>query len=300
MDGWLVIDKPLGISSASVINKIKRGIGREHKIGHCGTLDPLASGVLVVGIGEATKLMRFFERVSKRYQFTAAWGEMRDTFDYEGVVVDESDFKPTLLEVKRVIQNFVPGYMQKPPKYSAIKICGRRAYDLARRGHEIEMKERYVQLMDVCIDSYNDHSMTFEIECGSGFYVRSFAVDIGAAVGAMCYVSYLRRTAVGKFSSDVAISLDNFEKVVYNGSWRSKLLPMKAALDDILVQQVDFFEAQQLKKGVSIPCCRVCAEAFVVAMCDDEVVAVCQVAEEKLIPKRVFNVKKERNDVDYC
>jgi tRNA pseudouridine55 synthase len=292
LNGWLVLDKPLEISSANALNKIKRLLGLK-KLGHAGTLDPMASGVLVVGIGEATKAIEFCMDTSKEYEFTITWGEHRDTIDIEGVVLATSDKRPSLAQVEDVLADFIPGYMQTPPQYSAVKVNGKRAYDLARAGREFELKAKFVVLEGINVISHEDSKTTLRIVCGKGFYVRSLAVDLAAKLGALGYVSHLRRTRVGKFGEENAISLESLENLVHNDSsrnWGDLILPITAVLDDILVRQVSESDSVRLKFGQKIVINSEHGNSEVVAVCGNIPVAICALEDGLLIPKRVFNL----------
>ena len=293
MNGWLVLDKHLDISSANALNKIKRLLGIK-KMGHAGTLDPFASGVLVVGIGEATKAIDFAMGSSKSYEFTITWGESRDTMDAEGAVTAKSDVKPSKEQILSVLDKFTPSYMQMPPKYSALKVDGKRAYDLARSNVEFELKARRVELSRLELVGATQDTASFSIDCGKGFYVRSLATDIASALGACGYVSTLRRTRVGAFSEGCAISLDNLENMVHNDQarvWNDLIKPITAVLDDILVQQVSEEEAKRLRHGqrVKKDLANPFGEKFIVAM-GDEPVAICSYEGGVLKPERIFNI----------
>lgn len=291
-NGWLVLDKPLEISSANALNKIKRLFGLK-KLGHAGTLDPMASGVLVVGLGEATKAIEFCMDSSKEYEFTIAWGEHRDTIDIEGVVLATSDKRPTHAEIEAVLASFTPGYMQTPPQYSAVKVDGKRAYSLARAGREFELKAKFVSLEEIKIINHEDGKTALKISCGKGFYVRSLAVDLAAKLGALGYVSRLRRTRVGKFKEENAISLESLENLVHNDSsrnWEDLILPITAVLDDILVRQVSQSDSRLLRFGQKIKISSEYGNSKVVAVCENIPVAICALEDGLLIPKRVFNL----------
>ena len=176
--GWLVVDKPLGVTSARAINAVKRLFPKQ-KIGHAGTLDPLASGVLPLAIGEATKVMPYVVDWGKTYTFTVTWGEERTTDDREGEVTAQSDLRPTKEEIEAILSSYQGDIFQVPPAYSAIKIEGQRAYARARRGEQVEMKSRPVFVKSLTLESFSANEASFKMECGKGTYVRSIARDLG-------------------------------------------------------------------------------------------------------------------------
>ncbi len=300
INGWVLLDKPIGISSANALNKLKRLIGKKNgkriKMGHAGTLDPYATGLLVVGLGEATKLMEYAVSAHKEYTFSITWGEDRDTLDVEGKVIATSNKRPDLVEIKEVAKMFVGEIDQMPPQFSAISVGGKRAYELARQGKEVKLTTRKVTLFDLKIIDSNKLATSFAIKCSKGFYVRSLARDIAKNLGACGYVSALRRTIIGKFNVSDAISLDKVEEVVHNANHPGGLgfiKPIQAVLDDILVQQtimVTIEQAAKLKLGqkVSLSSMSICGTA--VAICDDTFIAICEIGDGCLKPKRVFNL----------
>ncbi len=291
-NGWLVLDKPLQISSANALNRIKRLVGLK-KLGHAGTLDPMASGVLVVALGEATKAIEFAMSSHKAYEFTITWGEYRDTIDIEGAVIATSDVRPNRAEIEKVLKEFTPSYLQTPPKYSAVKVAGKRAYDMAREGKAFELKPKLVELSEIEVIGHEGDKTTIRICCGKGFYVRSLAIDIAEKLGALGYVSYLRRTRVGNFTAESAISLESLEKLVHNAldrGWEDLIIPIAAVLDDILVRRVSESEGKRLKFGQRV---RVSPEGEgegIVAICGNIPIAICKLEDGVLIPKRIFNL----------
>jgi tRNA pseudouridine55 synthase len=293
--GWIILDKPLAISSATALNKIKKilHLHKSCKIGHAGTLDPMASGVLVVAFGEATKAIKFAMSSCKSYNFTITWGENRDTIDAEGVVTESNDKLPALSDIKAMLTEFVPTYMQTPPQYSSVKVAGKRAYDLARSGKEFELQPKPVSLTRAEVIEHNKDSTTISIDCGKGFYVRSLAFDLASKLGVLGYVSYLRRTRIGKFIEADAISLESLEKLVHNDStcdWSNLVMPITAVLDDILVQQVSELDAARLKFGQKIRINSETTSEEIVAVCENIPVAICSLEAGVLIPRRIFNL----------
>jgi tRNA pseudouridine55 synthase len=290
--GWLILDKPIEISSAGMLNKLKHLLGIK-KLGHAGTLDPMASGVLVVAIGEATKAIEFAMSSQKSYEFTITWGEHRDTVDVEGKILQSSDVRPTKEQIENILGEFTPSYMQTPPKYSAVKVSGKRAYDMARKGEEFDIRPKLVELSEIAITEHFDDKTAIRITCGKGFYVRSLAVDIASRLGALGYVSYLRRTRVGKFVIEDAILLETLEKLMHNGmdrNWGDLVLPITAVLDDILVQQVSEAEVACLRFGRKVHIASESKNEEVIAAYRGNPVAICRLEDGFLIPKRVFNL----------
>lgn len=247
MDGWINLDKPLDISSARAVAKAKwllyqlpkkEGIKSKIKIGHAGTLDPLASGILPLAVGKATKTVPYMMDAGKAYKFTVTWGQERTTDDAEGEVTQTSDKCPTNTEIEQILPQFIGNIMQTPPNFSAIKLGGKRAYDLARSGQEVAIKPREVFVKSLEIASTLNTSplsltTDFLCHCGKGVYIRSLARDIGRVLGCYGYVSALRRTQVGKFNENNAISLEMLENMVHKGV-SNFLQPVEFVLDDIL------------------------------------------------------------------
>ena len=241
--GWLVVDKPLGMSSHQVVGKVRR-ILNSKKIGHAGTLDPLASGVLPLAIGEATKTMQFAMNTTKTYRFTICFGNSTTTDDAEGEVLDNSEHRPSRQDILDILHDFTGEIEQIPPAYSAIKVDGKRAYALARKGETPEMTARNVYIHDLTLLDIPDvNHATLEVTCGKGTYVRSLARDIAQKLGSCGHVSYLRRTQVGNFLEKDTILLENLEKIVHSAppsdGLSEVLLPVDAVLDDIPVLHLD-------------------------------------------------------------
>ncbi len=283
-----MINKPIGMSSFDVVRLVRKALKRRD-IGHCGTLDPLASGVLVLAIGEATKLVDYVMGATKEYVFEITWGKTTDTGDMEGNVIEEKDYIPQLSEIRDALCSFMPSYLQIPPKYSAIKINGKRAYNLARKGENFDINAKNVSLLDAAILDHSFDTTVIKITCGKGFYVRSLTTDIARKLNASAYTSMIRRTAVGKFCIMHAICVAKDIELVYNAVTHSAVLPIAAALDDILVQQVSLEEATKLSHGVPIFGCLksniVCYKCIPVAVCVQD--------GDFIRPKRVFNLLKK-------
>ncbi len=248
ISGWVNLNKPAGMTSNDALMKLKRALNFP-KIGHAGTLDPLASGVLPVALGEATKLVSYMMEDDKVYLFTVTWGEQRTTDDMEGEVMVTSDVRPTEEQIRATLPAFTGRIMQKPPTFSAIKIDGQRAYDLARAGKEFEIEARPIDVYELDLVSFDEATATFRAVCGKGTYVRSLARDIARKMGTYGYVSTLIREAVGPFSLETAISLDIAAQNDDNSALESAVLPVETVLDDIPVLSVNDQEAVRLKNG---------------------------------------------------
>lgn len=248
VNGWICLDKPFGLSSTQAMAKVRRILNAQ-KAGHAGTLDPMATGILPIALGEATKTVPYAQDGIKTYEFTITWGQERDTCDAEGDVTATSDMRPTDEQINAVLGQFTGDITQIPPAFSAIKIDGKRAYDLARAGEEVEMEPRQVYIESLKFNGQHGDLAGFEVTCGKGTYVRSLARDIARALGTCGYVSALKRTAVGPFRMDHAISLDFLEKVDSNTILEDILLPLSFVLDDILALEIKHDEVARIRNG---------------------------------------------------
>ncbi|HEX7854923.1 MAG TPA: tRNA pseudouridine(55) synthase TruB [Sphingobium sp.] len=253
MHGWIIIDKPLGLGSTQAVSAVKRALREagvaKTKVGHGGTLDPLATGVLPIALGEATKLAGRMLDSDKIYDFTIRFGEQTSTLDGEGEVIATSDILPARAEVEGVLPRFTGPIEQAPPMYSAIKIDGKRAYDLARAGEEVEMKLRSVTIHALDIVAADANSATLRAHVSKGTYIRSLARDIALALGTVGYVTMLRRVKAGPFTLDQAISLDNLSVAARDRALEQLMLPLTAGLDDIPALPVTPDEALALRQG---------------------------------------------------
>src|SRR6185437_10234118 len=232
--GWIVLDKPIGMTSTQAVAVVKRLFSAK-RAGHAGTLDPLASGGLPIALGEATKTVPFVMDGHKRYRFTVCWGEERDTDDTEGEVVKASESRPTADAIRALLPRFTGLIEQIPPRYSAIKVQGERAYDLARDGETVELKPRPVEIHELTLVEHGDNGQSvFEAECGKGTYVRALARDIGRILGCFGHICALRRTLVGPFRETDMIPLEELEALCNRaasgeGSLADALLPVETA-----------------------------------------------------------------------
>ena len=311
VSGWICLDKPYDITSTHAVSRVRR-IFNAQKAGHAGTLDPLATGILPIALGEATKTVPFLMDADKAYRFTIAWGRTTATFDREGETLASSDVRPTLAQLEAVLPRFTGEIEQIPPAYSAIKVDGERAYDLARAGETVELKARPVVIHSARIaDAPDADHVTLEIECGKGTYVRALVRDIADALGACGHVSELRRTRVGGFTEQSAVTLELLEEFGHKARQSEALLPVETALDDIPALAVTDEDAFRLKQGRSIVLVPRQVEAVkaglkpgsrtVSAMSGGAIVALCERRAGRLEPARVFHLEKsgDKPDVDY-
>ena len=287
--GWFIFDKPLGMTSTQAVAKVRRAFDAA-KAGHAGTLDPLASGVLPIALGEATKVVARAMDATKAYRFTICWGEERDTDDAEGQVIGRSDSRPAAPEIEAALAQFVGEIEQVPPAFSAIKVDGARAYDLARGGAPAKLAARLIRIdalhLRDCPDP--DHAV-LEMICGKGAYVRGLARDLGRLLGCLGHVSELRRNRVGHFDESMAISLDKLDGMGHKEALDGLLLPVEAALADIPALAVTGPEAERLRFGQAI---RVphSVEGTVYATTDGRPVALAKIHAGEVRPVRVFNL----------
>ena len=253
LHGWITLDKPVGLGSTTAVSAVKRILRQagepKTKVGHGGTLDPLASGVLPIALGEATKLCGRMLDANKDYLFTIKFGEETGTLDVEGEVVATSKIRPTCEQIEGVLPRFTGQIDQCPPAYSALKIDGKAAYARARAGENVEIKPRSVTIFDLQILERSDDSVTLRAAVSKGTYIRSLARDIARELGTVGHVSYLRRTRAGPFSLEHAVSLDFLEETAKARQLTRMVLPLEAALDDIPALPVTPGQAQLLRHG---------------------------------------------------
>jgi len=317
MNGWIILDKPLGLGSTQGVSAVKRALRTggypKVKVGHGGTLDPLATGVLPIALGEATKLAGRMLESDKVYEFTVQFGTETDTLDAEGVVIGESDLRPSLAEVEAALPRFTGPISQIPPAYSALKVDGQRAYDLARAGEEVVLEERAVVIRTLAIRRPReggglpiiapsaDHtgprlcggdsmdSLTLTAHVSKGTYIRSLARDIALALGTVGHVAMLRRTKAGPFSLEQAISLDKLDECAKDGTLEACLLPLRAALDDIPVlalspDQADALRVGRPLNGIAAP------SGLAFAQFGDTLIALVQITDGLVTVERGFNL----------
>ncbi len=300
VSGWVNLDKPYDLGSTHAVSRVRRAFNAQ-KAGHAGTLDPLATGILPLALGEATKTVPFLMDADKTYRFVIEWGRTTATFDREGETTAQSDVRPTVEQVEAALPAFVGEIDQVPPAYSAIKVDGERAYDLAREGVEFELKTRKVRIdaLSVVAAPDADH-VELEMDCGKGTYVRAVVRDLADALGACGHVSQLRRTRVGAFTEATAISLETLENFDYDARLSDALLPVETALDDIpalAVTEEDAFRLAQGRPIVLVPrqvetlkAQLTPGDRTVSAMNGEKIVALCEMRAGRLNPVRVFQL----------
>ena len=295
ISGWIALDKPYGMTSTQAVGKV-RWVFNAAKAGHGGTLDPLATGLLPIALGEATKTVQWAMDGRKHYRFTATWGAETNTDDLEGQVTATSDRRPTKAEIEASIPQFIGTIMQAPPAFSAIKIDGERAYDLARAGEVVEMKLREVHVEALTLVEATESQAIFEIECGKGTYIRSLARDMGRLLGCYAHVSALRRLKVGGLLEAQMISLDMLEKMAIDGSseaLQKALLPLETVLDGIPALAVLDNDAARLRQGQPVLLRGANApvsEAAVLVRHGTQLVGIGEIAQGSLKIKRLFNL----------
>lgn len=301
--GWIILDKPLEMTSTQAVGKV-RWLFDAKKAGHAGTLDPLATGLLPIALGEATKTVPFVMDGEKVYRFTVKFGAETTTDDGEGEITNQSDVRPSNDEILAILPEFTGEIMQVPPAFSAIKVDGQRAYDMARDGEEVNLEARSISVHDLSlVERLSEDEAVFEAECGKGTYVRSLARDMARELGTFGHVSALRRTNVSPFNEEDMISLamleelrhknPNFTELALNGEFDDVLLPIQTALDDIPALAVSGKDAVRLKQGQPVllrgrDAPLICDTVSVTA--DGSLVALGEVDKGMLKPKRIFNL----------
>mgnify|MGYP000479891925 CR=1 FL=1 len=299
LHGWIPLDKPEGLTSTQAMNRAKRAL-KLRKVGHGGTLDPMASGLLPLAVGEATKTVGHIMDGVKTYRFTVRFGQARDTDDAEGEVTEESADRPETDAIREALPAFEGEIMQVPPTFSAVKVDGRRAYDIAREGGDPRLEARpvYLESVELLTRADADH-VTFACVCGKGFYVRALARDLGRALGVPAHLSGLRRTQVGVFSGDQMVPLAALEDLGDPAEAASHLMPVATALADIPALAVTPGEAKSLRNGqgvsvlkrTNIDTLRALDNGdTVLATSEDRPVAITQFEAGSIRPVRVLNL----------
>jgi tRNA pseudouridine55 synthase len=292
VDGWVILDKPVGPSSTQALGRVRR-VFEAAKAGHGGTLDPLASGVLPIALGEATKLIQFAMDGRKTYEFAVRWGTATTTDDAEGEIVATSPNRPTEAAIGAVLPRFVGEIAQSPPAFSAIKIGGERAYDLARAGEAVTLEPRNVLIQKLeFLNSPDPDTARFRVECGKGTYVRSLARDLARSLDTVGHVVELRRTRVGKFTAAAAISLETLEAFGHSPARFGALAPVETVLDDIPALAVTADQALALKRGQALRDPRIDRAPAdpISAFHEGRLIALVASDGEILRPVRVFNL----------
>jgi tRNA pseudouridine55 synthase len=293
--GWLVLDKHAGTTSTQAVGAVRRAFGAQ-KAGHAGTLDPLATGILPIALGEATKTVPYAVDGQKEYRFTVRWGIETDTDDAEGRAVATSDVRPERAAIEALLPRFTGEILQTPPAFSAVKVAGERAYDLARAGEVVELEARPVQIDSLTlVDCPDADTAVFVAECGKGTYVRALARDLGRALGCYGHVSALRRTRVAAFTEADAVTMEEIAAAAdadADGGAPSALLrPVEAALADLAVVRISREDTVRLLRGQTILVrgSEVPAPGPAYATCRGHLVALGLIEKGQLRPTRVFN-----------
>jgi len=301
--GWINIYKPAGMGSTDVVRTVKRAL-KPQKIGHGGTLDPLAEGILPLALGEATKTIHYCQDALKTYIFRVKWGQQTTTDDAEGDVIYTSDVRPSAADIDALLPQYHGDISQVPPQFSAVKIDGQRAYDLAREGESVTIEPRNVYIEKLTVTDHTETETTFECRCGKGTYIRSLARDMARDLGTFGHVSFLKRASVGPLNEKSAISLDVFEKIDHSADLDTVLLPVETMLDDILALALNETEAARLRNGQSVtfvsrPDVQRLYDAGLdtlnevntaLVTCKGKPVAITEIAGTEISPSRVFNL----------
>lgn len=299
INGWINLDKPAGMTSSACVNAVRRATGAA-KLGHAGTLDPSATGILPIALGEATKTMPYVTDSSKRYAFTVHWGGRTTTDDADGEIVETSDVRPDQAAIEAALPAFVGAIDQVPPAYSAIKIDGERAYTKARAGEEFEMKSRVINVhaFDL-LEIIDADRARFTVTSGKGAYMRALARDLAIAVGTCGHLSDLRRMSVGPFDESASISLEKLEQLGHSAAASPILLPVETSLDGIPALALSDREAERLRNGQAVPILRPQDKERIASAGDDGIVlaleattpvALVRVDGIQIRPVRVLNL----------
>jgi tRNA pseudouridine55 synthase len=283
--GWLNFHKPYEMTSTQAVGKT-RWLLKARKAGHGGTLDPLATGVLPIAFGEATKVLPYLVDASKTYRFTVAWGQQTSTDDLEGDVVAESHTRPAPAAIEGILARFTGPIEQTPPMYSAIKINGERAYDLARRGEAVEMASRQVTIHRLALLDAAKDSATFEADCSKGTYIRSLGRDMALALGTVGHITMLERRRVGPFTLADAIKLETLEDIAHKPQL---LLPLETVLDDIPALAITAEDVQRIHQGQALARGGAAGGETVLTF-EGAAVAIAQVDDGRIQPRRVFQL----------
>ena len=289
IDGWVALDKPKSITSTAALAKVRRAFGAQ-KAGHAGTLDPLAQGVLPIALGEATKTIAFVSDTQKEYEFTLKWGEETSTDDQEGEITKTSPNRPKSDEVKAILGEFTGKIMQVPPQYSAIKVKGKRAYDLARQDKAPTLKPRQIEIHSLELIKNTKEQASFRATTGKGAYIRALARDIGRGLGTCAHIIDLIRVRVGIFSLKNSFSLDFFNNIDNSADAFKALQPVEAVLDDIPALTITQGEAERLRCGQKIAVSLKEDITQAIALYEGTLVAVLGVEKGVAQPQRVFNL----------
>jgi tRNA pseudouridine55 synthase len=296
VDGWIVLDKPVGVTSTHALSIVKR-LYKADKAGHAGTLDPLASGILPLAFGEATKTVPYVMDGEKAYRFTVTWGVETNTDDSEGEMVNSAAERPTAAQIEAILPRFMGVILQTPPQFSALKVQGERAYDLARDGEVVKLEPREVEISALRLMEQTEDTATFEAECGKGTYVRALARDFGRLLGCFGHITALRRTRVGPFSTMEAATLDDLRAAGEEGAQAPDLIamlqPVERGLSSLPAVAIGNHDAQRLKNGQSVilrgrDAPIVLGQAY--ATLHGKLIALVEGENGELRPKRAFHL----------
>lgn len=306
LSGWLILHKDVGLSSAQAVGRVRRIFGGV-KTGHAGTLDPLASGILPIALGEATKTINYVMTAEKTYRFSLKWGAETQTDDVEGEITRTSAHIPSKAEIEQNLDAFRGEILQIPPDYSAVKIGGKRAYALARKrdkksqdarlsedkaaNEQVQLTPRKISVYAFELLSCDDKGASFHVHCGKGAYIRALARDLGRKCGSAAHVTELERLSVGRFSQENAISLDILQQLADDGAALKALVDVKTVLDDIPALALTPDQAQKLRFGQHVDCSDISADGEVMlGCCDEQPVAILRIEQGRMVPQRVFNL----------
>jgi tRNA pseudouridine55 synthase len=294
--GWLILDKPLGMSSATAVARVRRLLSAT-KAGHAGTLDPLATGLLPIALGEATKTVSLVMDGWKTYRFTVQWGSETTTDDAEGMVTNQSATRPAYEDIIALLPRFIGQIDQVPPSFSAILVAGERAYARARQGQDVALASRSVAVEALELLQARPDEADFELRCGKGTYVRAIARDLGRILGCFGHVTALRRTATGPFTEQDMISLEKLEEFSHNDAGRKAMMtvirPLRTALDDIPALALSEAESERLRQGQPVVLRSVGSPRegdIVLVLSNEKPQALAALKDGVLHPKRVFNL----------
>ena len=299
VNGWINLNKPEGLSSNKCINILKKLL-RVKKIGHAGTLDPLATGVLPIAIGEATKSLRFVSDDYKSYTFNICWGVETTTDDKEGATIKKTKKRPKKISILKNLEKFIGEIYQKPPNFSAIKVNGTRAYKIARSGKKPELNERKITIFKFILKKIiNEDEAEFFVKCAKGTYIRSLARDLGNELGVLGHVSRLQREQVGTFFNNKAISLDQIKKLSHNSAIEDIILPILYPINSNYIVEINDEISKSLIKGKkilinfleeNINFQKINNGSLFIAVINNSPIAICSIEDYFLKPKRVFNL----------
>ena len=250
--GVIVVDKPVGPTSHFVVDAVRRGTGVS-KVGHAGTLDPRASGVLVLCLGPATRLSEYLSRSTKGYEAQVQFGKSTETYDGEGAAIKDTGKSPALEEILRVLPGFRGDIQQVPPPYSAVKVSGKKAYQLAREGKPVELEPRTVTIFKLEPLEYQPPHLTLWVECSAGTYIRSLAHDLGELLSCGAHLSQLRRVKAGPYTLNEAVELAKLQRAMVDGTWPAYLRPAADALPDLPIVQLAPEELELVRNGLGVP-----------------------------------------------